>query len=422
MRIRILCRNKQFECQFIIISIVLSFFLFLVPIAAQDTSGTMPKLRAVADGVLRDATFQFVDSKTGKHYESTENVLRKAQLKLESPYNDWRYWNGVLNIAMLKLKDVLREQVYSKFVIKNVAFGFDSYQYFQKKHKGEDKWSYPFGQFFIMEELDDCGAIGASVIEVYRVNKQERYKKYLDKTAKHMFEKQNRLKDGTFVRHFPHKWTLWADDLYMGLSFLTRMGELTNDIKYFDDAAKQVINYHKYLFDEEVGLMHHCWYSDVNRQGVAFWGRANGWAILAQIDLLDRLPEDYTQRNILMELFRKHILGIAHYQGSEGLWHQLLDKEDSYLETSCSALFTYAVARAVNKGYLEPRYASIAQRGWEGVMSKIRDDGKIEGVCTGTVVSDDLVYYYRRPAPLNDVHGLGTILLAGAEVMLLPQK
>jgi rhamnogalacturonyl hydrolase YesR len=150
---------------------------------------------------------------------------------------------------------------------------------------------------------------------------------------------------------------------------------------------------------------------------VAFWGRANGWAILAQIDLLDRLPKDHPQREKLLALFQRHILGIAQYQSGEGLWHQLLDKVDSYLETSCTAMFTYAVARAVNKGYLEPRYASIAQRGWEGVQSKIRADGQVEGVCAGTGVSDDLVFYYRRPTPLNDAHGIGAVLLAGAEVL-----
>lgn len=165
--------------------------------------------------------------------------------------------------------------------------------------------------------------------------------------------------------------------------------------------------------------MSHCWYSDVNRRGVAFWGRANGWTLLAQVDLLDRIQKDHPKRNELISLLQKHILGIAKYQSSAGLWHQLLDKVDSYFETSCSAMITYAVARAVNKGYLEKRYLTIAQRGWEGIMTKILDDGKIEGVCTGTVVSDDLTYYYNRPAPLNDVHGIGFILLAGTEVIKL---
>jgi rhamnogalacturonyl hydrolase YesR len=271
-----------------------------------------------------------------------------------------------------------------------------------------------------MEELDDCGAMGASVIEVYRRDQQERYRVYIDQAANHILTRQSRMKDGTLVRSFPHQWTLWADDLYMGLSFLSRMGEFTGEARCFDDAAQQVINFHNCLFDEQKGLMHHCWYSDVNRPGVAFWGRANGWAMLAQLDLLDRLPQNHPQRDTLLTLLQRHVLGIAQYQSGEGLWHQLLDKVDSYLETSCSAMFTYTVARAVNKGYIEPRYASIAQRGWEGVQSKIRPDGQVEGVCTGTVVSDDLVFYYRRPTPLNDVHGIGTILLAGAEVLSRP--
>ena len=398
---------------------VLAFASFSLCFTTPTKQNPAEKLRAVADGVLKDATFQFIEQKSGKRFTSPEQAPADAQLRPESAYNDWRYWNGVLNIAMTLLGERLNEPAYIEFARKNVAFSFDNYHYFEKRHKGEDKWNYPFGQFFIMKELDDCGAIGASVIEVHRRDQQERYLAYLNQAAEHILKRQSRLEDGTLVRSFPHEWTLWADDLYMGLSFLSRIGEFTSEARYFDDAAQQVINFHKYLFDEQKGLMHHCWYSDVNRRGVAFWGRANGWALVAQVDLLDRLPQNHPQRDTLLALLRRHILGIAQYQSGEGLWHQLLDKVDSYLETSCSAMFTYTIARAVNKGYIEPRYASIAQRGWEGVQSKIRPDGQVEGVCTGTVVSDDLVHYYRRPAPLNDVHGIGTILLAGAEVLRL---
>ena len=386
---------------------------------AQDTLETKEKLHTIADAILKNATFQFIDKESGVHFVPTEKISPDVQLLPESPYTDWRYWNGVLNIAMLKLGEVLNEPNYTKFPIKNIAFSFDNYQYFKDKYKDEGKWVYPFGQFFIMEELDDCGAMGGSVIEVYRQDKQDRYKKYIAQAAEHIIKKQARLEDGTLVRSFPHKWTLWADDLYMSISFLARMGKLTNDVRYFDDAALQVINFHKYLFNEEKGLMHHCWYSDVKRPGVAYWGRANGWALLAQADLLDRLPVNHPKRDTLLSLLKRHILGIAQYQGGEGLWHQLLDKVDSYLETSCTAMFTYVIARAVNKGYIESRYVSIAQRGWEGIMSKIHPDGQIEGVCTGTGVGDDLVHYYHRPTPLNDVHGIGAVLLAGAEVLQL---
>ena len=82
-------------------------------------------------------------------------------------------------------------------------------------------------------------------------------------------------------------------------------------------------------------------------------------------------------------------------------------------------MFTYSIARAVNKGYLDQRYMTIAERGWEGILTKIRSDGQIEGVCAGTVVSEDLVHYYNRPAPLNDIHGIGFVILAGIEVSKL---
>ncbi len=386
-------------------------------LVAQNESDTRAILRTVANAVLKDATFQFVDEKTGERFKIPQQASPDAQLRPESPYTDWRYWNGVLNIAMIRSGEVLAEPAYTKFSITNIAFNFDNYSYFEIKHKDQDKWNYPYGQCFIMEELDDYGAMGASLIEVQRRDPQVRYRAYLDKAGKFILTQQHRLLDSTFVRSFPQKWTLWADDLYMSISFLSRMGELTGDGRYFDDAAKQVINFHKHLFDEKRGLMHHCWYSDEQLPGVAFWGRANGWAMMAQVDLLDRIPNDHPLRDTLLVLLRRHILGIVRYQSDGGLWHQLLDKTDSYLETSCSAMFTYGIARAVNQGYIDQRYSPIAQRGWEGVLSKIRPDGQVEGVCAGTSVSDDMAYYYHRPTPVNDVHGIGVVLLAGAEIL-----
>ena len=403
----------------------MSFFILLIfsisqstyTLKAQDNSETEKVLKTIADRILKDATFDFVDASTGEHFQSIKEAPVGSTLQLGSRYNDWRYWNGIINIAMINIAHLLNDSRYSEFALKNVAFVFDNYKNFEDKYRGEDKWGYPFGQFFTMNELDDCGAMSASVIEVYKNDSQKRYKEYIDKTANHILNEQSRLEDGTLVRSFPHEWTLWADDLYMSIVFLSRMSELTQDNKYFDFASVQVFNFNNYLFDEIKQLMYHNWYSDVNRTGVAYWGRANGWAILAQVDLIDRLPKCYPQRDTLIKLFQRQILGIAKYQSASGLWHQLLDKEDSYLETSCSAMFTYAIARAVNQGYLIKRYKSVALEGWNGILTKIEPTGEIEGVCTGTVVSNNLVDYYDRPAPLNDIHGIGVILLAGSEIL-----
>ena len=403
----------------------ISFIVFLSPSffsctelgRVSDNSDTI--IKKIAGSILKDASFKFVDKNSGEKYLSPADAPSNADLQIDSRYNDWRYWNGLINIAMIRLGRVLNDSEYSNFALQNIAFSFDNYKYFEDKYNGENKWSYPFAQRFIMEELDDYGAMGSSLIEVYQIDPQETYKDYIDKAANYISTEQYRMEDGTFVRSFPHKYTLWADDLYMSVSFLSRLGELTGNNKYFDDAAKQVINFHKYLFDEGKGLMYHNWYTDTKQHGAAFWGRANGWAMLAQIDLLERLPAEYPLRDTLLTLFKKHIRGISKYQSENGLWHQLLDKPDSYLETSCSAMFTYSIARAVNKGLVDPGFASIVKKGWEGVKSKILPDGQVEGVCTGTVVSDDLASYYNRPAPLNDVHGIGTVLLAAIEILQL---
>ena len=387
------------------------------PADAQDTSRTVAVLRTIANAIVQHDAFRFIDSSSGKSYTNAADAPRQARLELASPFADWRYWNGVINIGLMRLATLLHAPQYFDYVAQDMSFTFDQGPSFAGRSSHEGKYSFPFGQFLVMQELDDCGSMGASLIGVYRKDKQPRYRAYLDSAADFTLHRLWRNDDSSFVRPGPVRWTMWADDLYMSVSLLSRMGALTGEHRYFDESARQVLNFHKHLFDETNGLMYHNWYSDVDRHGAAFWGRANGWAILAQIDLLDHLPASHPLRGKLLAMFQRHILGIARYQGPSGLWHQLLDKNDSFEETSCSAMFTYAIARAVNKGYLEERYLSIALKGWEGILGKIRDGGQLEGVCAGTGVSDDLVSYYHRPTPLNDPHGIGAVLLAGIEIL-----
>ncbi|MCX7983476.1 MAG: glycoside hydrolase family 88 protein [Bacteroidetes bacterium] len=388
---------------------------------SQHSQTIREALTRVADRILTESSFHILNEQTKVPYTIYDTIHDTAHITLASPHNDWRYWNGVLTIAMIRLAEQTKEQRYKEFALKNITFMFNAVQYFQKRYRNENKWAYPLAQYFVMEELDDCGAMGAAVLEVYKNEQQPRYWHYIERAAEHILQKQTRLQDGTFVRSFPVRWTLWADDLYMSVVFLARMGEYTRKQIYFHTAVQQVINFHKYLTCSD-GVMVHNWYSDTNQKGVAKWGRANGWALLAQIDLLERLPRKHPMYKELVHLFRMHVYGIIRYQGPNGLWHQLIDKMDSYEETSCSAMFTYTIAKAITLGIIPKRYSSVAYRGWEGIATKIANDGTVHGVCTGTVVSDNLVDYYRRPTPLNDVHGLGTVLLAGYGILEMIEK
>jgi rhamnogalacturonyl hydrolase YesR len=114
------------------------------------------------------------------------------------------------------------------------------------------------------------------------------------------------------------------------------------------------------------------------------------------------------------------VRSVAKLQSGSGLWHQMLDKTDSYLETSASAIFVYAIARAVNRGWIAPAtYGSVAQAGWIGVATRVNARGQVEGSCVGTTLASDNVYYYHRPVSVYAAHGYGPVLLAGAEMIRL---
>ena len=67
---------------------------------------------------------------------------------------------------------------------------------------------------------------------------------------------------------------------------------------------------------------------------------------------------------------------LAELQSGAGLWHQLLDKSDTYLESSATAMFVYGIAHGINKGWINAAtYGSVAQAGWLGLAEKVTAAG-----------------------------------------------
>jgi rhamnogalacturonyl hydrolase YesR len=402
------------------ILIILVFLTFAASFAQmRDVDEVI--IRTIADNILNQTTLGYRAVGSDETYNSIEDIPEGVEVRFRDPYTEWGYLMGVMNIAMIHLGQQLNDEKYTNYPIKHVANGFNSYKYFQDRFKHDrPHYRWPYGQFWTMGSLDDCGAMAASVIEVYQIEKNEAYRAYIDKTADFITNKQDRLNDGTLCRKTPHEMTIWADDLYMSVPFLARMGHLTGDIKYFDDALDQVFNFTKYLWDPKTELFFHCYYDDLKRNGVAHWGRCNGWIIMSQCHLLELLPDDHPRREELRQNLEHQILGLAKYQTAEGLWRQLIDKPDSYMESSASAMFVYGIAKAVNKGWIDKRYASIALQGWDGLKEyKITVKGQLKDICVGTNINESIVYYYNRPARTNETHGLGAVIDAGVEILKL---
>ncbi|UKT65941.1 glycoside hydrolase family 88/105 protein [Pedobacter mucosus] len=391
--------------------------LLTVSTLFSQAQSSLPEdvIRRVANNVIDNTSYQFKNTKTGVKYPSTKGLESMPDLRAESAYNKWFYPMGVLAVSMVQLSSLTGDIKYADYAAHNYDFVFSNSAYFEKLYKQNVKTEWT--PFFAMNDLDACGALAAGLADVNLTAKRADYAAYLKRVADYISTKQVRLADKTLVRPGPRKMTLWADDLYMSVPLLARMGQITGDSKYFDDAIMQVENFNKYLFDEGSGLYIHCYYTDVKKQGVARWGRCNGWLALAQTELLAALPNNHPKRKQLIDLLMRQIVGFARYQDKSGLWNQVLDKRDSYLETSATAMFTYAVAKAVNEGWIPKSYISIAKEGWRGVASKVDGRGGVFDVCIGTGISDAVSFYYNRPVPYNDEHGVGPVIMAGTEMV-----
>jgi unsaturated rhamnogalacturonyl hydrolase len=381
----------------------------------SEIKATLDRIR---DYFVRSTPYHIVDTQTGAVIADLSKPTKTAGIDLRAgQFNDWDYPMGVVLAAMLQVSDVTGDASYRAYTFKNFDFIFDHMDYFRKQAELYGAQSYGLRRLLEFRELDDCGAIGAALIKANRQKPDARYRATIERIANHISHKNFRLPDGTLGRPRPQPVSLWADDLYMSVPFLAQMGVQSGDRAYFDDAARQVVQMSARLQDPATGLWDHSWFENTVPDPKFYWGRASGWSIMAAAELLSVMPEDHPERARVLEIFRRGAQGAAATQGGMGLWHQLLDKNDSYLETSASAMFTFAIARGVNRGWLSPAYAPVAQAGWQALATRVRPDGRIEGICVSTTAAYDAVYYYNRPTELGAMQGYGPVLMAGAEVI-----
>ena len=245
----------------------------------------------------------------------------------------------------------------------------------------------------------------------------------IDNYLDYILNKEFRLKDGTLARNRPQPNTLWLDDLYMSLPAVVQMGVLTGDEKYFAEAVKQYQLFSTRMFNHEKGIYMHGWVQDMEPHPEFHWARANGWGLLTKVELLDALPLNYPGRAGILAMYKEHVKGLASYQDGTGFWHQLIDKNDTYLETSATAIYAYCIARGINSGWLDAKaYGPMALLAWNAVSTKVTNNGQVAGTCVGTGMAFDPAFYYNRPVNVFAAHGYGPVLLAGAEMYRMLQK
>ncbi|MCF0058849.1 glycoside hydrolase family 105 protein [Dyadobacter sp. CY356] len=376
------------------------------------------RIHAYLDKVTPTA---FVDTKTGKTVTDLTKIDQNTALQ-KGDYRIVSYEWGVTYSSMLLASQVTGDPKFKEYADKRLQFIAESVPYFKKTSAEHADWGTagPLRGLVNPHALDDCGAMCAAMIKATRAGTTGDFRPLIDSHIDYILNKEHKLKDGSLARNRPQPNTIWLDDLFMAVPALAQMGKLTGNKKYYDEAVKQVLQISGRMFDKSKGVYMHGWVEGMTEHPEFHWARANGWAILTKVELLDVLPANHPGRPKILELLKAHVRGLASYQSGSGFWHQLLDRNDSYLETSATAIYAYAFAKAINNGWIDGlTYAPMTLLAWNAVSTKINKEGQVEGTCVGTGMGFDPAFYYHRPISPFAAHGYGPVIMAGAEVITL---
>ena len=345
---------------------------------------------------------------------------------------DWAYDKNVVFAGMEAVWQNTADPVY--------------YRYIQRSM---DKLVTPDGQIpsFARKgeenSLDEI-ALGRELLLMYGRTRKPQYYKAAT-IIRHQLEVQPRNPSGGFWHKQRYPNQMWLDGLYMAEPFYAQWAAMFQETKDFDDIAHQFTLIEEHTRDPKTGLLYHGW--DESKQqkwanpqtgaSPEFWARADGWYAMALVDTIPYFPQDHPGRAHLLAILQRLADAVVKVQDPQtGLWWEVMDKggaSENYLESSASCMFVYALAKGVRLGYLDPKYAQNAKRGYDGIVKKFvkETDGKVTlddtifGAGLGSLGGPEYRegnynYYVRAPKGSDDPKGVGAFLLAGVEMDLAP--
>lgn len=340
----------------------------------------------------------------------------------------WDYTAGLFTLALLKLNESAPDARYVAFAT-NAIGSFISENGSVRGYKIEEY------------QLDALNP-GKTALALWQLTGDTRYENCARLLRKQL-DTQPRTPDGGFWHKQRYPNQMWLDGLYMGAPFYAECAERFNTPKDFEDVAKQFRLIDEHLYDAKSGLFYHGWdaakiqrwANPATGASSNFWGRAVGWYAMACVDVLDFLPANHPARKQIIAELQKVSAGIVQWQDADsGLWWQVMDqgnRKGNYLEATASAMFVYALAKGVNRGYLPRDDIPAIFRGYAGIITRLvkSDDGKIslEQCCQvaglgnfgGKNRDGSFNYYVGEPVVENDLKGVGPFILAGIEVQKL---
>jgi len=270
---------------------------------------------------------------------------------------------------------------------------------------------------------------------------EERFKIAMDTLHKQL-KGQPLTSEGGYWHKKKYPYQMWLDGVFMAEPFHTKyainyLGEEEAE-KVLDKIVLQFDLIEKYNRDSETGLYYHGWDESKEQRwadketGLSpnFWSRGMGWYGMALVDILDILPKEHASYSRIQGYLQHYAEAIVKYQDESGTWYQVLDmpeREGNYLEATGSCMFTYTLAKGVNKGHLNSSYLALASKGFDGILEQfvsVEENGVINlNKCCGVAGlggdpyrDGSFDYYVNEIIRSNDPKGTGPFMFAALEL------
>tara|TARA_Y100000588_G_scaffold246629_1_gene261046 strand:- start:2061 stop:3050 length:990 start_codon:yes stop_codon:yes gene_type:complete len=213
---------------------------------------------------------------------------------------------------------------------------------------------------------------------------------------------------------------IWVDCIDVDAPFLIRLGNLTGGTKYIKQGLSEILGYTRALQIEgacdAAGLFWHGYDVDCGNNG-QIWARGNGWALMGLVETLKLLPETSSSKQELIERMQGLCLALKRHQNADGLWHTVVTKPDTYLESTLAVMVAFGLREAFDSSLLdEKEFGEMESKARIATHRCIDKEGALGLVSDATPIAE-LKMYATRPFGIFP-WGQGPLLLMLAQEAL----
>jgi unsaturated rhamnogalacturonyl hydrolase len=266
----------------------------------------------------------------------------------------------------------------------------------------------PDGRLAMLGEefaLSDAASPGEAVLWAAKETNDPALMNGFNKLLDYILNKAPRNNEG-IIYHFSNIPQIWSDIIYMLPPFLAAAGK-------YDEAVKQIQGARSCLWNEDKKLLSHMW--DCEKKEFvrkACWGVGNGWSAAGITRVVRLLPTEMKQEKELLTGYTRAIIdGCLVHIRADGLFHNIVNDQNSFVETNLAQMLAYSIYRGIKGGWLDKNYREKADRMREAVHAKVDNFGLVQGVCgspefdhPGTA-TEGQAFYIMMEVAFNDLVG-----------------